>query len=58
MDITAPASEIYFRDLHDFGLFFFFISEREKNDKSVLMNIILKPLSIKETGCYEGKGSL
>lgn len=56
MDGTAPASEIYFRDLHDLG--FFFISEREKNDKSVLMNIILKPLSIKETGCYEGKGSL
>lgn len=54
---TAPASEIYFRDLHDFGVFFF-ISEREKNDKSVLMNIILKPLSIKETGCHEGKGSL
>lgn len=57
MDGTAPASEIYFRDLHDFGLFFF-ISERGKNDKSVLMYIILKPLSIKETGCHEGKGSL
>lgn len=57
MDGTAPASEIYFRDLHDFGLFFF-ISERGKNDKSVLMNIILKPLSIKETGCHKGKGSL
>lgn len=24
MDGTAPASEIYFRDLHDFGLFFLF----------------------------------
>lgn len=57
MDGTAPASEIYFRDLHDFGVVFF-ISERGKNDKSVLMNIILKPLSIKETGCHEGKGSL
>lgn len=24
MDGTAPASEIYFRDLHDFGFFFYF----------------------------------
>lgn len=56
MDGTAPASEIYFRDLHDLGVFF--ISEREKNDKSVLMNIILKPLSIKETGCHEDTRSL
>lgn len=52
MDGIVFVNEIYFWDLYDFGLFFF-ILEREKNDKSVLMNIILKLLLIKEMGCYE-----
>lgn len=53
--ITAPASEIIFGICTILGVFF---SEREKNDKSVLMNMILKQLSIKETVCHEGTRSL
>lgn len=55
MVITAPASEIIFGICTILGFFF---SEREKNDKSVLMNMILKQLSIKETVCHEGTRSL
>ncbi len=50
MDGTAPASEIYFRDLHDFGLFFF-ISERGKNDKSVLSLVFQEECKDVETIC-------
>ena len=42
MDGTAPASEIYFRDLHDFGFFFFLADFRNTSINLAIFSFDLK----------------